>query len=68
MRWRDAPAAYGPPKTIYNRLIRWSRLGVSNRIFTELAAESDSSDRLMIEATHLKAHRTAARLFKKGPS
>lgn len=24
LRWRDAPAAYGPPKTIYNRFIRWS--------------------------------------------
>jgi transposase len=22
-RWRDAPAAYGPHKTIYNRFIRW---------------------------------------------
>jgi putative transposase len=66
LRWRDAPAAYGPPKTIYNRFIRWSRLGVFNRIFAELAASSDTADRLMIDATHLKAHRTAASLFKKG--
>src|SRR3546814_11587505 len=22
LRWRDAPADYGPPKTIYNRFIR----------------------------------------------
>jgi len=27
LRWRDAPAEYGPPKTLYNRFIRWSRLG-----------------------------------------
>jgi transposase len=66
LRWRDAPAAYGPPKTIYNRFIRWSRLGVFNRIFAALAADSDTSDRLMIDATHLKAHRTAASLLKKG--
>ena len=33
LRWRDAPAGYGPHKTIYNRFIRWSRLGVFNRIF-----------------------------------
>ena len=26
LRWRDAPDAYGPPKTLYNRFIRWSRL------------------------------------------
>lgn len=28
LRWRDAPKDYGPHKTIYNRFIRWSRLGV----------------------------------------
>lgn len=66
LRWRDAPAAYGPHKTIYNRFIRWSRLGVFNRIFAELAAKGGKPDRLMIDATHLKAHRTAASLLKKG--
>jgi len=60
LRWRDAPTAYGPHKTIYNRFIRWSRLGVFNRIFAELAAKGGKPDRLMIDATHLKAHRTAA--------
>lgn len=24
LRWHDAPPAYGPQKTIYNRFIRWS--------------------------------------------
>ena len=66
LRWRDAPADYGPHKTIYNRFIRWSRLGVFNRIFAELAAKVGRPDRLMIDATHLKAHRTAASLLKKG--
>lgn len=66
LRWRDAPAQYGPPKTIYNRFIRWSRLGVFNRIFAELAAKGRKPDMLMIDATHLKAHRTAASLLKKG--
>ena len=37
LRWRDAPRDYGPHKTIYNRFIRWSRLGVFNKIFAELA-------------------------------
>ena len=59
-RWRDAPVGYGPHKTIYNRFIRWSRLGVFNRIFAELAAKGGKPDCLMIDATHLKAHRTAA--------
>ncbi len=66
LRWRDAPPAYGPHKTIYNRFIRWSRMGVFNRIFAELAAKGGKPDRLMIDATHLKAHRTAASLLKKG--
>jgi transposase len=66
LRWRDAPKDYGPHKTIYNRFIRWSRLGVFNRIFAELAAKGPKTERLMIDATHLKAHRTAASLFKKG--
>ena len=66
LRWRDVPAQYGPAKTIYNRFIRWSRLGVFNRIFAELAAKGGRPDRLMIDATHLKAHRMAASLLKKG--
>ena len=66
LRWRDAPAEYGPHKTIYNRFIRWSRLGVFNRIFAGLAAQGAKPDQLMIDATHLKAHRTAASLLKKG--
>ena len=36
------------------------------RIFAALAAETAPPDRLMIDATHLKAHRTAASLLKKG--
>ena len=66
LRWRDAPGEYGPHKTIYNRFIRWSKLGVFNRIFAELAAKGGKPDQLMIDATHLKAHRTAASLLKKG--
>ena len=66
LRWRNAPRDYGPHKTIYNRFIRWSRLGVFNRIFAELSAKGPRPERLMIDATHLKAHRTAASLLKKG--
>ena len=66
LRWRDAPAEYGPAKTIYNRFIRWSRMGVFDRIFAGLAGEGPRPERIMIDATHLKAHRTAASLLKKG--
>ena len=67
LRWRDAPAEYGPHKTLYNRWVRWSRLGVFARILTELAAEGRDTEVIMIDATHLKAHRTASSLRgKKG--
>lgn len=65
LRWRDAPEVYGPDKTLYNRFIRWSKLGVFDRIFNALASESDA-DEIMIDATHLKAHRTASSLLKGG--
>jgi putative transposase len=66
LMWRDAPAVYGPPKTLCNRFIRWSRIGVFDRIFATLAGSSAATDTVMIDATHLKAHRTAASLLKKG--
>ncbi|WP_264802832.1 transposase, partial [Acetobacter fabarum] len=36
LQWKDAPKAYGPHKTLYNCFIRWSRLGVFDRIFVAL--------------------------------
>ena len=66
LQWKDAPPGYGPHKTLYNRFVRWSRMGVFDRIFASLAGEAGPPERLMIDATHLKAHRTAASLLKKG--
>src|SRR5205085_11256304 len=57
LRWRDVPAEYGPPKTIYNRFIRWSRPGGFNKVFAALAAKGGQRDQPLIDATHLKAHR-----------
>ena len=57
---------YGPHKTLYNRFVRWSRAGVFDRIFSELAVQSTATDTVMIDATHVKAHRTAACLAKRG--
>ena len=66
LQWRDAPSQYGPHKTLYNRFIRWSRLGVFDQIFAALASQDGPPDQVQIDATHLKAHRTAASLLKKG--
>jgi len=67
LRWKDAPSAYGPHKTLYNRFRRWAEKGVFQRIFAALAAERANDGTLIIDATHIKAHRTAASLLlKKG--
>jgi transposase len=67
LRWSDAPAEYGPPKTLYNRWKRWSDMGVFARIMTGLAAEAPDNQTISIDATYLKAHRTASSLgLKKG--
>jgi transposase len=66
LQWKDAPPESGPYKTLYNRFVRWSRTGVFDNIFLALAKTTPADGRLMIDATHLKAHRTAASLLKKG--
>lgn len=66
LQWKDAPKAYGPHKTLYNRFRRWTELGVFDSIFSNLVAGDGPPDTLMIDATHLKAHRTASSLVKGG--
>ena len=49
LRWRDAPAAYGPHKTLYNRWKRWSDKGVFARIMAGLAAAHAAALRPALE-------------------
>lgn len=51
LQWKDAPKAYGPHKTLYNCFIRWSLLGVFDRIFASLAGDGPKPERIMIDAT-----------------
>ncbi len=39
LQWKDAPKDYGPHKTLYNRFIRWSRLGVRAIVSTPFIRE-----------------------------
>jgi len=69
LRWRDAPKDYGPHKTLYNRWKRWGEMGVFVRMMEGLAAAGADPKTVMIDATYLKAHRTASSLrVKKGIS
>lgn len=65
LRWSDAPREYGTPKTLYNRWKRRSDKGVFARIMEWLAAEHSDHTAIMIDATYLKAHRTASSLRLK---
>ena len=66
-RWRDLPQdRFGPYQTAKRRYYRWIDKGVFDRIFAGLAGDGPKPERIMIDATHLKAHRTAASLLKKG--
>jgi len=67
LRWCDAPSAYGPPKTLYNRWKRWSEKGVFAQILMGLSSHEPEEKTVMIDATYLKTHRTATSLqVKKG--
>ena len=67
LRWRDAPKAYGPHKTLYNRWKRWGAAGVFARMMEGLSSAGADRKTVMIDATYLKAHRTASSLaVKKG--
>ena len=68
LQWKDAPKDYGPHKTLYNRFRRWTELGGFDKIFSHLAASVGPPETMMIDATHLKAHRTASSLLKGGIS
>jgi transposase len=59
-RWSDAPEAYGPHKTLYNRFVRWAEKGVWEKLFHHLALAGGPPEALMLDSTHVKAHRCAA--------
>ncbi len=65
LRWCDAPREYGPAKTLYNRWKRWSDKGIFVAIMDGLASRGDERKTIMIDATYLKAHRTASSLRVK---
>jgi transposase len=61
----DAPPGHGPRKTLCTPFVRSRRLALFSQIFAALAGEAGAPDRLIIDSTHLKAHRSAARLRQR---
>lgn len=68
------PDGHHPPtldkaaiRELYNRWKRWSEKGIFAQMMAGLAAEHGEEKTAMIDATYLKAHRTASSLgVKKG--
>ena len=59
-RWSDCPEhVYGPKKTLYNRFRRWAERGVWERIFAQLAGVDGVPEKLFIDSSCIKVHRTA---------
>ena len=59
-RWADAPAVYGPRKTLYNRFVRWAAKGIWLEIFHALASAGGPPAELLIDSSAVRAHRCAA--------
>ncbi len=59
-RWVDAPAVYGPRKTLYNRFVRWAAKGVWVHLFRVLASAGGPPAHVLMDSSAVKAHRSAA--------
>ena len=53
------PARFGDFRVIHTRFSRWSKTGVWERIFEQLAADADN-EYAMIDSTIVRAHQHSA--------
>jgi transposase len=53
--WRDLPEGFGPYTTCYNRVVRWRRAGVWDRVMKALNAEHDAAVQ-MIDTSVVRVH------------
>ena len=63
--WRDLPERYGSWKTCHDRLLRWRRQGVWERVLQALQGEADAAGELewalvSVDGTNVRAHPHAA--------
>jgi transposase len=67
-KWRALPEKYGKWNTVYVRMMRWSRLGVLDRVFERLQRQRLMRVRiesLSLDSSIMKAHPDAAGALKK---
>ena len=62
--WRDVPKRYGPHSTCADRLGRWERNGLWDRLLTHVQTRSDAANELIwevsVDSTSVRAHQHAA--------
>jgi transposase len=63
--WRQAPAIYGPHKTLYTRYQRWNAQGVWTQIFQALSEKDTQDETLMMDSTTIRVQRSALGAQKK---
>ena len=62
--WRDLPERFGGWKNVHRRFSRWSKSGVWEKVFRDLAADADN-ECAMIDNTIVRAHQHSAGVQKK---
>ena len=63
--WRDLPPRFGNWHRVYVRFNRWSKKGIWQRVFAQLAKEP-GNEYVMIDSTIVRAQRSAVGARKKG--
>ena len=57
--WRDLLERFGNFRVIHTRFTRWSKAGVWQRVFQQLADDADN-EYAMIDSTIVRAHQHSA--------
>lgn len=65
--WRDLPGEFGAWDAVYNRFGRWVRSGSLKALFESLTDRPELGEirRVLIDATHVRAHQHAAGARRK---
>lgn len=62
--WRDLPERYGPWQTCYDRLVRWRREGIWDRLLEHVQTKSDAVGEVewvvSVDSSVVRAHQHAA--------
>ncbi len=65
-KWRGLPAHFGQWSTIHQRMLRWSKKGVLDRVFEALKEQRNvSPEALSIDSTSIKVHPDGTGALKK---